>query len=82
MTPVSAERFRALWRADGAWEWLARVGPGALWNSIDDEAKAGAEIPLSTETRELLDARVREDDEDPDAAIPWANARARLHRDR
>ena len=53
-----------------------------LWNSIVDDANAGAEIPLSAETRILLDERVREDDGDPDAAIPWTDVRARLHRDR
>jgi putative addiction module component (TIGR02574 family) len=53
-----------------------------LWDSIVQDANAGAELPLSAEDRELLDARVREDDEDPDAAIPWSEAKARLLRDR
>jgi putative addiction module component (TIGR02574 family) len=53
-----------------------------LWDSIVEEANAGAELPLSAEDRDLLGQRLREDDEDPDAAIPWAAARARLHRER
>ena len=50
-----------------------------LWASIVADANAGAELPLSVEDRALLDARLREDDADPGAAIPWADARARLH---
>lgn len=53
-----------------------------LWNSIVDDAAAGAELPLSAEARALLDERLREDDEDPSSAISWADAKARLHRDR
>ena len=34
------------------------------------------------EERELLDARLKEDDDDPDAAIPWAEASAELLRER
>lgn len=49
-----------------------------LWDSIVADAAAGAELPLSPEERSLLDERLREDDEHPDAAIPWADARARL----
>ncbi len=49
-----------------------------IWESIVNEANAGAELPLSNAERELLDQRLREDDEDPDAAIPWAEARERL----
>jgi len=49
-----------------------------LWDSIVQDANAGAEIPLTAEERELLDQRLREDDEDPGAAIPWSKARARL----
>lgn len=50
-----------------------------LWESIATDARADA-LPLSDETRALLDDRVREDDADPDAAIPWPDARAQLHR--
>jgi putative addiction module component (TIGR02574 family) len=48
-----------------------------LWDSIVDDPKR-EQLPLSEAERQLLDERVREDDEDPDAAIPWAEARARL----
>jgi len=51
-----------------------------LWESIVDEANVGATLPLSTAERALLDQRLREDDEDPDAAIPWSEAKARLRR--
>jgi putative addiction module component (TIGR02574 family) len=51
-----------------------------LWDSIVEEAKAGAELPLSAAESALLDERLREDDENPDAAIPWAEVKARLHR--
>jgi len=50
-----------------------------LWDSIIDDANAGSELPLSTSDRDLLERRLREDDVDPDVAIPWAAARARLH---
>ena len=53
-----------------------------LWNSIVADAKAGAELPLSAHERDLLDQRLREDDDDPDSAIPWTDARATLHRGR
>ena len=49
-----------------------------LWGSIVEEANAGAALPLSSADRELLDQRLREDDEDPNAAIPWSEAKARL----
>ena len=48
-----------------------------LWDSIVEDASSGAELPLSAEHRALLDQRVQEDDEDPGAAIPWAEAKAR-----
>jgi putative addiction module component (TIGR02574 family) len=49
-----------------------------IWESIVDDANAGVQLPLSNGEQELLDQRVREDDEEPAAAIPWAEARARL----
>ena len=49
-----------------------------LWDSIVDEANTGTALPLSEADRELLDQRLREDDEDPGAAIPWSEAKARL----
>jgi putative addiction module component (TIGR02574 family) len=51
-----------------------------LWDSIVEDASAGAQLPLADHEHALLDERVREDDEDPGAAIPWAEARARLRR--
>ncbi|HEX3757595.1 MAG TPA: hypothetical protein VHW23_02775 [Kofleriaceae bacterium] len=42
----------------------------------------GAAIPVSAAERELFDARLKEDDDDPDAAIPWAEPRAELLRAR
>ena len=53
-----------------------------LWDSIIEEANTGGELPLSANDRDLLGQRLREDDDDPDAAIPWPVARARLHRER
>jgi putative addiction module component (TIGR02574 family) len=53
-----------------------------LWNSIFQDTQQGAAMPVSPQERELLDARLKEDDEDPDAAIPWAEARAELLRER
>ena len=52
-----------------------------LWDSIVDDANAGAELPLSADERAVLEERLREDDEDPGAAIPWAEVKARLHRE-
>jgi putative addiction module component (TIGR02574 family) len=53
-----------------------------LWESILQDTQQGAAIPVSPQERALLDARLREDDDDPDAAIPWAEARAELLRER
>jgi putative addiction module component (TIGR02574 family) len=52
-----------------------------LWDSIVEDANTGAVLPLSANERALLDERLRQDDEDPDAALPWAEVKARLHRD-
>jgi putative addiction module component (TIGR02574 family) len=49
-----------------------------LWKSIVEEANAGAALPLSDADRELLNQRLREDDDDPNAAIAWSEAKARL----
>lgn len=46
-----------------------------LWDSIVDESHA---LPLAESERELLERRLKEDDDDPDAAIPWELARAEL----
>lgn len=50
-----------------------------LWDSIVKDSQSGAELPLSEAERRELDDRLREDDEHPDDAIPWSEARARLH---
>lgn len=49
-----------------------------LWDSIVADTRAGATLPLRSKERELLDARLKEDDDDPDAAIPWVEARNTL----
>lgn len=49
-----------------------------LWDSIVEDAEAGAELPVSAAERHELDDRLREDDEHPELAIPWSEARARL----
>ena len=53
-----------------------------LWDSILQDAQNGAAMPVSPQERELLDARLKEDDDDPDAAISWAKARAELLHER
>lgn len=49
-----------------------------LWDSIVKDAQAGAELPISDAERSELDDRLREDDDHPEQAIPWQEARARL----
>jgi putative addiction module component (TIGR02574 family) len=49
-----------------------------LWDSIISDAQGGAELPISDEERAELDDRLREDDEHPEGAISWTEARARL----
>ncbi len=52
-----------------------------LWDSIVSDAQTVADLPVTdTECREL-DERLREDDEHPDAAISWPEARASLRQD-
>lgn len=48
-----------------------------LWDSIASDAQTGAELPVSESWRSELDDRLREDDEQPEGAIPWQEARAR-----
>jgi putative addiction module component (TIGR02574 family) len=52
-----------------------------LWDSIVADANGGAALPLTADERTVLDERLREDDENPDAALPWAEVKARLHRE-
>ncbi|HEX3474512.1 MAG TPA: addiction module protein [Kofleriaceae bacterium] len=49
-----------------------------LWASIVEDTRGGATLALRSKERELLDARLKEDDDDPDAAIRWAEARNAL----
>jgi putative addiction module component (TIGR02574 family) len=49
-----------------------------LWDSLIKDAQSGAELPISEAERAELDDRLREDDEHPDVAISWTEARARL----
>lgn len=49
-----------------------------LWDSIVKDSQEGAELLSSDAERRELDDRLREDDENPDAVVPWSEARARL----
>ncbi len=46
-----------------------------LWDSIVDEQQS---LPTTAVQAELLDQCVKEDDEDPEAAVPWDVAKAEL----
>ncbi len=46
-----------------------------LWDSVVDDSEA---LPLDDSERELIERRLKEDDDDPDAAIPWDVVRADL----
>ena len=48
-----------------------------LWDSIVDEQQS---LPVTAAEAELLDQCVKEDDEDPEAAVPWDVAKAELLR--
>jgi putative addiction module component (TIGR02574 family) len=53
-----------------------------LWDSILEDARDRTAMPVSAEERALLDARLQqEDDDDPDGAIPWSQARTELFRE-
>lgn len=49
-----------------------------LWDSIVRDEQTGDTLPVTDSERRELDERLREDDEHPDAAISWSEARARL----
>lgn len=49
-----------------------------LWDSIVKDAQSGSELPVTDAERRELDDRLIEDDEHPDQAIAWMDARARL----
>jgi putative addiction module component (TIGR02574 family) len=53
-----------------------------LWDSIVADAQAGNDLPVSESDRRELDDRLRGDDDHPDAAVSWAEARARLRSER
>lgn len=50
-----------------------------LWDSVVDDSQT---LPITESERELLERRLKEDDDDPGAAIPWEVARADLLRPR
>jgi len=50
----------------------------ALWDSIADDPESAAQLSLTDSERELLDQRLREHEEDPGAARPWAEVRAAI----
>ena len=52
-----------------------------LWDSIVDDAARAAQLPLNAADRALLADRLQEDDDDPEAAVPWSIARAQLARE-
>jgi putative addiction module component (TIGR02574 family) len=39
-----------------------------LWDSVVDDSQA---LPITEAEHELLEQRLKEDDDEPDAAIPW-----------
>ncbi|KAB2882709.1 MAG: hypothetical protein F9K40_23350 [Kofleriaceae bacterium] len=49
-----------------------------LWDSIVKDAQSGNELPVTDSERRELDDRLAEDDQHPDQAIAWDDARARL----
>lgn len=53
-----------------------------LWDSILEDARDAAALPVTASERALLDARLKEDNEDPEAAVSWDEARAELLRER
>jgi len=46
-----------------------------LWDSIVDDRQA---LPVADSERQLIEQRLKEDDDDADAAIPWNVARSDL----
>jgi len=45
----------------------------ALWDTLSDE-----DIPVTPEERALLDARLADLEQNPDAQSPWSEVKARL----
>ncbi|MBV8757078.1 MAG: addiction module protein [Deltaproteobacteria bacterium] len=52
-----------------------------LWDSIVKDAQT-RDLPISEAERKELDERLREDDERPDDAVPWSQARTQLRHGR
>lgn len=50
----------------------------ALWDSIAEDPASAAQVSLTDSERELIDQRLREHEEDPAAARPWAEVRAAI----
>jgi putative addiction module component (TIGR02574 family) len=53
-----------------------------LWDSIASDPAAASQLPMSEAERELLDQRLREHQDDPTAARPWAEVRAEILKQR
>ena len=53
-----------------------------LWDSIAADDASAAALPIGIADRELLAERLKEDDDDPDGAVPWTDARRQLLPDR
>jgi putative addiction module component (TIGR02574 family) len=51
-----------------------------LWDSIVDDPGNASRLPLDATDKAVLDERLDDDDRDPSAAIPWAEAKNRLRR--
>ena len=49
-----------------------------LWESIASDPDSASRLPLTHEVRALLDDRLRQHRDDPDAARPWAEVRAEI----
>ena len=61
-----------------------KLGPGdrlqlieALWDTLSEE-----DIPVTLEERALLDERLADLEQDPDAQSPWSEVKARLEQRR
>ena len=52
-----------------------------LWDSVVKDAQT-SDWSLPDAAQQELDTRLREDDEHPEDAIPWSEARARLRQKR
>lgn len=53
-----------------------------LWDSIATDSQSAAQIPLTDDERELIDARLREYRASPNEARPWPEVRAEILKQR